>query len=81
MIGTTGPQVIRNSIMVSEDGVHFVKTHHVLHGPWAGGAYRPEAFTDSGLGTMPEWGVEMADERGKSDLPFLRRFDLQQGET
>jgi len=81
MIGTTGPQEIRNSIMYAEDGVHFVKTHNVLHGPWAGGAYRPEAFTDSGLATMPEWGVGMAEERGKSDLPFLRRFDLNTGET
>ena len=78
MIGTTGPKDIVNSVLYAEDGVHFKKTHTVKKGPWAGGAYRPEAFTDSGTGGMPEWGVEIA--RAKGALPFIGRFDLTEGE-
>ncbi|MDF7799607.1 family 43 glycosylhydrolase [Pontiellaceae bacterium B1224] len=78
MIGTTGPKDITNSILYSDDGVHFSKTARVKNGPWAGGAYRPEAFTDSGKGTLPEWGVEIARE--KKSLPFIGRFDVTEGE-
>ncbi len=78
MIGTTGPKDIVNSILYAEDGVHFTKTHTVKDGPWAGGVYRPEAFTDSGTGAMPEWGVEIA--RAKKSLPFIGRVDLIEGE-
>jgi len=45
-------------------------------GPWAGGAYRPEAFTQSGKGTLPEWGVEIARDKGKGDLPYIGRFKV-----
>ena len=73
MIGTTGPKDITNSILYAEDGLHFTKTHIVKNGPWAGGAYRPEAFTQSGKGDIPQWGVEIG--RAKGSLPFLKRFD------
>ncbi len=81
MIGTTGPKDIVNSVLYAEDGVHFTKTHKVKNGPWAGGAYRPGAFTDSGKGKIPEWGVEIARPKGKGKgrLPCIGRFDV--GET
>jgi len=78
MIGTTGPKEIKNSIMYAEDGVNFVKTHNVISGPWAGGAYRPEAFTESGAGKIPAWGVEIGKAKGQ--LPFIHRFDVKAGE-
>ncbi|EMI19636.1 lipoprotein [Rhodopirellula maiorica SM1] len=77
MIGTTGPKEITNSIMYADDGIHFSKTHRVKNGPWAGGAYRPEAFTQSGKGDIPEWGVEIG--RAKKQLPFIHRFDVKEG--
>ncbi|TWU34573.1 Glycosyl hydrolases family 43 [Novipirellula aureliae] len=76
MIGTTGPKTITNTVQYAEDGVHFHKTHDVKNGPWAGGAYRPEAFTQSGTGEMPRWGVEIGGARGQ--LPFIRRFDVKE---
>lgn len=75
MIGTTGPNTITNSVLYSEDGLRFTKTHITKKGPWAGGAYRPEAFTDSGKGDIPKWGVEIGKKRGY--LPFIRRFDCE----
>lgn len=74
MIGTTGPSAITNSILHAEDGLHFSKTHNVNDGPWAGGTYRPEAFTDSRTGDIPKWGVEIGRQRKR--LPFIQRFDL-----
>jgi predicted GH43/DUF377 family glycosyl hydrolase len=73
MIGTTGPKEITNTIQYADDGIHFFKTHEVKDGPWAGGAYRPEAFTGSHTGDIPEWGVEIG--RAKGHLPFIQRFD------
>lgn len=73
MIGKAGPKEITNSILDSKDGIHFFKTHDVKNGPWAGGAYRPEAFTDNGTGTIPEWGVEIGATRNQ--LPFIQRFE------
>ena len=84
MIGTTGPKAITNSIMYSEDGISFSKTHKVKNGPWAGGMYRPEAFTDSGDGELPAWGVEIGRVKGKQKgkkngkLPFIQRFDVSE---
>ena len=78
MIGTTGPKQITNSIMYAANGVNFSKTGKVKNGPWAGGAYRPEAFTQSGLGTIPEWGVEISRIHRKNSagkkLPCIGRF-------
>ena len=80
LIGSTGPKEITNSVLYAEDGISFSKTHSVPKGPWAGGAYRPEAFTQSGNGTMPEWGVEIgrSKTRKKGRLPFIGRFDINQ---
>ena len=78
MIGTTGPKEIKKSILFSEDGIKFKKTHNVVKGPWAGGAYRPEAFTQSGNGKLPRWGVEIARVKKKGALPYIGRFDLPQ---
>lgn len=78
MIGTTGPKAITNSILYAEDGINFSKTHNVKAGPWAGGAYRPEAFTQSGTGEIPKWGVEIGRAKGKGRLPFIRRFDVKE---
>ena len=78
MIGSTGPKEITNSILYAEDGVNFSKTHSVNKGAWAGGAYRPEAFTGSDTGEIPQWGVEIGRPRGKKKgkLPFIQRFDV-----
>lgn len=75
MIGTTGSKSITNSILYAEDGVNFIKTHDVVKGPWAGGAYRPEAYTDSNKGELPKWGVKIG-KGGREKLPFIRRFDI-----
>ena len=74
MIGTTGPKSITRSILYAEDGLHFTKTHSIINVPTAAGAYRPEAFTDSGTGMQIEWGVHIGKRKGF--LPFIERFDL-----
>lgn len=77
MIGTTGPSDITSTIQYAEDGIHFSKTHDVKNVPWAGGTYRPEAFTQSGRGDIPRWGVEIGEyDQKKGELPFIQRFDL-----
>jgi len=78
MIGTTGPPSITRSILYSEDGIEFKKIYNVTDGPWAGGVYRPEAFTDSNEGKIPEWGVEIG--KYKNFLPFIHRFDIKKEE-
>ena len=79
MIGSTGPKSITNSVLYADDGINFKKTHKVVKGPWAGGAYRPEAFTQSGNAKVPEWGVEIARPKGrrKGKLPCIGRFDVK----
>ncbi len=76
MIGDTGPADIINTVRYAADWVHFKKTHDVVDGPRAAGAYRPEAFTDSGRGGPIQWGVEIGRHQGK-ELPYIRRYDLQ----
>jgi len=81
MIGSTGPKDLINSIQYAADGIRFSKTHDVKQGPWAGGAYRPEAFTESGTGGLPAWGVQIGRSKTKGKgpkLPFIRRFDVQE---
>lgn len=76
MIGTVGPKEITRSIMYAEDGFHFKKTYDFTNTnvPHAPGAYRPEAFTDSGNGKMIEWGLHRVTKNGAA---FLERFDLK----
>ena len=75
MIGVIGPKQIRRSLVYSEDGIVFNKTDNVLKSPHAPGAYRPEAFTESGDGKRIEWGVHIGKQ--KKSLPFIERFDLK----
>ncbi|EMI42313.1 family 43 glycosylhydrolase [Rhodopirellula sp. SWK7] len=79
MIGTTGPADIINTIQYAEDGIHFAKTHDVVDGPRAGGAFRPEAFTDTDTGGPIKWGVEIGKHQGK-ELPYIHRYDLDWSE-
>lgn len=74
LIGTTGPKEITRSILSSDDGRRFSKTHNVISVPNAGAAYRPEAFTNSGRGKQIRWGVHIGQRKGS--LPFIERFDL-----
>lgn len=80
MIGPRAPKEIKHSILYSEDGLSFKKTHAIEGHPWAAGSYRPEAFTDSNAGQPIQWGIEMATTKGKGNLPFLRRYDVQWSE-
>ena len=77
MIGPRAPKNIKHAVLYSVDGLSFRKTHNVINHPWAAGTYRPEAFTDSSLGQLVSWGIEMAVTKGKGNLPFLRRFDIE----
>lgn len=78
MVGPRAPKAIKHSVMYSEDGLNFTKTHNVTKGhPWAGASYRPEAFTDSNTGEPIQWGIEMAVTKGKGKLPYLRRYDVE----
>jgi len=56
MIGTTGPSEITKSVMFAEDSLDFSKINDVVGSPWAGRAYRPEAFKGNGKGSYPRWG-------------------------
>ena len=78
LIGTTGPKEITRSILYSKDGLHFSKTHDVVSVPHAAGAFRPEAFTESGSGKLIQWGVHIGKRKGF--LPFVERFDLKKAE-
>jgi predicted GH43/DUF377 family glycosyl hydrolase len=74
-----GPPVIRSTIQYAEDGLHFSKLADVVRTPSAPGAFRPEAFTDSGKGGMIRWGIHIGTKKGF--LPFLQRFECEMGST
>lgn len=77
MIGTTGPDSITNTIQYAEDGVHFSKVYDLKNSPHAAGVYRPEAFTESGQGDIPLWGVQIGKPNRKNgELPFIQGFTL-----
>ncbi|CAA6677562.1 MULTISPECIES: family 43 glycosylhydrolase [unclassified Lentimonas] len=77
MIGKVGPKDLVRTIQYSEDGVNFTTTHKMSEEAFAGGTYRPEAFTDSNTGEGPTWGVEIG--KGKK-LLCIQRFDLEWSE-
>lgn len=79
LIGQRAPKALQNSVVYSEDGFNFKKTHDAKAHPWAAGTYRPEAFTDSNQGEPIKWGVEIGKAGGKT-LPFIRRFDIDWSE-
>ena len=68
-----GPEGIRKTLRYAEDGIVFQKIQDLDAVPTGPGAYRPEAFTDSGAGTMIDWGVHIGKEAGF--FPFLEHFD------
>jgi predicted GH43/DUF377 family glycosyl hydrolase len=74
MIGKVGPKDIVRTLQYSEDGIHFKTTHKMTEEAFAGGTYRPEAFTDSKKGEIPIWGVEIG--KGKK-LLHIQRFELE----
>jgi len=71
----TGPEGIRRTLQYAPDGLEFSKMMDLDQLPNAPGAYRPEAFTDSGQGQMIEWGLHIGHQDGF--LPFLERFDCE----
>jgi beta-xylosidase len=75
-IGGIGAPEVRHTLQYSEDGLNFAK---MMNSPRrfaeGAGAYRPEAFTDSGKGMMIEWGVDIRGRQGA--LPFIGRFDCE----
>jgi predicted GH43/DUF377 family glycosyl hydrolase len=77
MIGKVGPKDIVHTVQYAEDGVNFTTTHQTQGEVFAGGTYRPEAFTDSNSGEIPGWGVEIG--RGER-LLHIQRFDLELSE-
>jgi len=70
-----GPEGIRRTLQYAPDGLNFSKMQDLKAVPRAPGAYRPEAFTESGKGRMIEWGIHIGYKKGY--LPFLERFDCQ----
>lgn len=65
-----GPVEIGRTLQYAPDGLTFSKMQDLRQIPRAAGAYRPEAFTDSGTGTMPEWGVQIGIQEKR--LPLSR---------
>jgi len=63
------------TLQYAPDGLMFSKMQDLDAVPGDSGAYRPEAFTDSGKGRMIEWGVHTGHKEGFP--PFIERFDCQ----
>lgn len=75
LIGHRGTPGVKETLQYAEDGISFKKMTGLKGIPWAGGTYRPEAFTDSKKGKMIHWGIQIAKKDGY--LPFLERFDYK----
>ncbi len=75
LINYVGPAHLSRSMQYAPDGVTFSRVGPAHGVPNAAGFYRPEAFTDSGLGTWPEWGIQIQGQKGL--LPGLSRFDCR----
>ena len=63
------------NLMYAEDGLNFEKVAQIESdkAPWAPGAYRPEAFSESDKGERIKWGLHIGGKR--PDL-FLERFEI-----
>jgi len=70
-----GPKGVAKTLHYAPDGLHFSKMQDLEAVPHGPGAYRPEAFTESGQGQMIQWGIHIGRQKGA--LPFLERFDCQ----
>jgi beta-xylosidase len=77
LLGGIGSDDVKKTLQYSEDGINFSAMAQLKKQwlPTGGGAYRPEAFTDSGNGEMIEWGVHIKGKKGF--LPFIERFDCE----
>lgn len=69
-----GPAGLAKSIQISPDGLSFSTYCTLDKVPSAPGAYRPEAFRDSGTGDLIQWGLCIGQTEGF--LPFLERFEV-----
>ena len=69
LVGRTGPQ--KNTIQYAPDGLHFDVKADIKNPPWAPGAYRPDAFTETDHGSGFRWGICL----GGGKWPYLRRFE------
>ncbi len=70
LVSDTGPQA--RTIQYAADGLHFQKAGEIPEDfPKAPGAYRPDAFTDTGFGCGIRWGISMRF----GPHPYLVRFD------
>jgi len=70
-----GPKGVGKTVQYASDGLDFSNMMDLDEVPNGPGAYRPEAFTDSGDGRMIEWGLHIGSREGS--LPFLERYDCQ----
>jgi len=75
LIGHVGPKGTAKTLRYAGDGVTFTKMADLRSVPHAPGAYRPEAFSDSGKGTMIGWGLHIGTTKGF--FPFLERFEYE----
>ena len=75
LINHVGPAHLSRTLQYAPDGVSFRKIGDARHVPAAAGFYRPEAFTDSGQGDWPPWGIQIHGQQGF--LPGLSRFDCE----
>ena len=75
LVGMKLGEPVPFKIMYAEDGLKFKDVAQIENdnAPWAPGAYRPEAFTDSDQGERIKWGIHIGGER--PDL-YLERYDL-----
>ena len=69
-----GPAGIAKTIQYAPDGLTFSKWQDLKSVPHAAGVYRPEAFTESGKGVLPAWGVHIGEQR--PFLPFIERITI-----
>ena len=76
MIGTTGPEGIRNLSNTPRTGFILRRPMMSSMVHCAGGSYRPEAFTGSNTGGRIQWCVEVGKHKGK-ELPYIDRCDVE----
>ncbi len=59
-------------VWYASDGLTISKWQDLKSVPHAAGLYRPEAFTDTGNGAAPAWGVHIGEK--KRALPSIERI-------
>ncbi len=69
-----GPVGLQKTLQFASDGINFKTVSDFNSCPHGAGFYRPEAFTNSKKGKMPEWGIEIFTSKGA--LPGLGRVDM-----